>query len=287
MMQRLLSVLILLAAIWWISQRPMGWMTLYPRVWGSQLAGRFASLPLPRLLREPALGLFVSHYQVNLEEAEKNLIEYPSLQDFFTRKLKPGLRLQEAPAPGYLNSPVDGTILSEGRIHQGALFQAKGKTYALGELLLNESNLEVFEGGSFMTIYLAPYNYHRFHMPCEAHVTSLRALDGDLWPVNEKAVNHVDQLYVKNKRSVLRLKTAEGLEIALVFVGATHVGHIRILPEWQQASDRQTKAGDEIGQFEFGSTVVVLIGGSGASKWRAHRTSGPIKVGQRLGARTL
>ncbi len=182
---------------------------------------------------------------------------------------------------------MDGTILSEGRIHQGALFQAKGKTYALGELLLNESNLEVFEGGSFMTIYLAPYNYHRFHMPCEAHVTSLRALDGDLWPVNEKAVNHVDQLYVKNKRSVLRLKTAEGLEIALVFVGATHVGHIRILPEWQQASDRQTKAGDEIGQFEFGSTVVVLIGGSGASKWRAHRTSGPIKVGQRLGARIL
>jgi phosphatidylserine decarboxylase len=287
MMQRLLSVLILLAAIWWISQRPMGWMTLYPRVWGSRLAGHFASLPLPHVLREPALGLFVNHYQVNVDEAEKKLVEYPSLQDFFTRKLKPGLRPQEAPAPGYLNSPVDGTILSEGRIYQGALFQAKGKPYTLGELLLNESNLQVFEGGSFMTLYLAPYNYHRFHMPCEAQVTSLRALDGDLWPVNEKAVSHVDQLYVKNKRSVLRLKTAEGLEIALVFVGATHVGHIRILPEWQQASDRQAKAGDEIGQFEFGSTVVVLIGGSGASKWRAHRTSGPIKVGQRLGARTL
>jgi phosphatidylserine decarboxylase len=265
----------------------MGWMTLYPRVWGSQLAGRLASLPLPRLLREPALGLFVSHYRVNVDEAEKNLMEYSSLQDFFTRKLKTGLRPQEAPTPGYLNSPVDGTILSEGRIHQGALFQVKGKPYALGELLLNESNLEVFEGGSFMTLYLAPYNYHRFHMPCEAQVTSLRETDGDLWPVNEKAVNQVDQLYVKNKRSVLRLKTAEGLAIALVFVGATHVGHIRILPEWQQASDRQAKAGDEIGQFEFGSTVVVLIGGSGASKWRAHRTSGPIKVGQRLGARIL
>ena len=286
-MQRLVWVLILLTTIWWVGQRPMGWMTLYPRVWGSQLAGRLASLPLPRLLREPALGLFVKHYQVNVDEAEKNLIEYTSLQDFFTRKLKPSLRPQEAPTPGYLNSPADGTILSEGRIHQGALFQAKGKTYALGELLLNESNLEVFEGGSFMTIYLAPYNYHRFHMPCEAQVTSLREIDGDLWPVNEKAVSHVDQLYVKNKRSVLRLKTAEGLEIALVFVGATHVGHIRILPEWQQASDRQAKAGDEIGQFEFGSTVVVLIGGSGASKWRAHRTSGPIKVGQRLGARIL
>ena len=287
MMQRLLSVLILLAAIWWISQRPMGWMTLYPRVWGSQLAGRLASLPLPRLLREPALGLFVNHYQVNVDEAEKNLVEYSSLQDFFTRKLKPGLRPQEAPDSGYLNSPVDGTILSEGRIHQGALFQAKGKPYTLGELLLNESDLAVFEGGSFMTLYLAPYNYHRFHMPCEAQGASLREIDGDLWPVNEKAVSHVDQLYVKNKRSVLRLKTAEGLEMALVFVGATHVGHIRILPEWQQPSDRQAKAGDEIGQFEFGSTVVVLIGGSGASKWRAHRTSGPIKVGQRLGARIL
>lgn len=286
-MQRLLWVLILLTAFWWVGQRPMGWMILYPRVWGSRLVGRIASLPLPHLLREPTLGLFVNHYQVNVDEAEKNLTEYPSLQDFFTRKLKPGLRPQEAPAPGYLNSPVDGTILSEGPIYQGALFQAKGKTYALGELLLNESDLAVFEGGSFMTIYLAPYNYHRFHMPCQANVTSLRALDGDLWPVNEKAVNHVDQLYVKNKRSVLRLKTAEGLEIALVFVGATHVGHIRILPEWQEASDRQAKAGDEIGQFEFGSTVVVLIGGSGASKWRAHRTSGPIKVGQRLGARIL
>ena len=286
-MQRLVWLLILLTAIWWIGQRPMGWMALYPRVWGSQLAGRLASLPLPHVLREPALGLFVNHYQVNVDEAEKNLTEYPSLQDFFTRKLKTGLRPQEAPAPGYLNSPVDGTILCEGRIHQGTLFQAKGKTYALGELLLNESDLEVFEDGSFMTIYLAPYNYHRFHMPCEAHVTSLRALNGDLWPVNEKAVNHVDQLYVKNKRSVLRLKTAEGLEIALVFVGATHVGHIRILPEWQQPSDRQAKAGDEIGQFEFGSTVVVLIGGSGSSKWRAHRTSGPIKVGQRLGAQIL
>lgn len=284
MMQRLLSVLILLAVIWWIDQKPMGWMTLYPRVWGSQLAGRLASLSLPRILRQPLLGLFISHYQVKVDEAEKNLEEYPSLQEFFTRKLKPGLRPQDAPVSGYLNSPVDGTILSEGRIERGMLFQAKGKTYALGELLLNESNRAVFEGGSYLTLYLAPYDYHRFHMPCEAQVTSFRELAGDLWPVNEKAVRNVDQLYVKNKRSVLHLKTPEGLEIALVFVGATHVGQIRIHPEWQQPSNRQAKAGDEIGQFEFGSTVIVLVGGPQASRWKANKKSGMIKVGQRLGA---
>ena len=283
-MQRLLSVLILLAVIWWIFQKPMGWMTLYPRVWGSQLAGRLASLPLPRLLRQPVLGLFVNHYQVKVDEAEKNLKEYPSLQDFFTRKLKPGLRPQDAPLSGYLNSPVDGTILSEGRIQQNTLFQAKGKNYALGELLLDETGLETFEGGSFMTLYLAPYDYHRFHMPCEGQVASVREIDGDLWPVNEKAVSQVDELYVKNKRSILRLKTPEGLEIALVFVGAMHVGQIRILPEWQKSFNRQAQAGDEIGQFEFGSTVIVLVGGEKASRWKAFKKSGMIKVGQQLGA---
>ena len=284
MMQRLIWVIILLGGIGWIINNPMGWIAVYPRIWGSHLVGRLASMNLPHPLREPALGLFVNHYKINLEEAEKNLTEYPSLQAFFTRKLKPGLRPQDPPTLGYLNSPVDGTILSEGTIHQGTLFQVKGKPYALRELLLNDSGLEAFEGGTFMTLYLAPYNYHRFHMPCEAQVVSLKSHPGDLWPVNEKAVNEVDQLYIKNKRSVLRLNTPEGLEIALVFVGATHVGQIRIRPEWQAPSHRLAQAGDEIGQFEFGSTVIVLVGGPKASQWKALKKSGIIRVGQRLGA---
>ena len=129
---------------------------LYPKKAGSAAVGVAARSRLPRALREPLLGRFAAAYGVDLSEAEKPLGDYVSFLDFFTRRLKPGLRPQDPAVPGGLNSPVDGALIASGRVEEGTLIQAKGLPYRLDELLAADPLASRFEGGAYATLYLSP-----------------------------------------------------------------------------------------------------------------------------------
>ena len=131
-------------------------LRLYPKKMGSAAIGWLAERPLPPFLRIPLLGGFARHYGIALDEAEKPLADYPSFQLFFTRRLKLGLRPQEALAPGALNSPVDAKIIACGRIEQGSAIQAKGLPYRISELLKHDPDPGRFDGGHYLTLYLSP-----------------------------------------------------------------------------------------------------------------------------------
>jgi phosphatidylserine decarboxylase len=278
-----------------ISLRALG---LYPKKLGSKIVGWAATRRLPASWRQPLLGRFAAHYGIDLAEAEFPLEAYPSLQALFTRRLKAGLRPQETALPGFINSPVDARIIASGRIETGLAIQAKGLPYRVSELLKHDPGAARFEGGHFLTLYLSPKDYHRIHVPIEGRVSALSRVEGELWPVNDASTGHVPRLYERNRRAswtALGTGPCEGLEVAAVLVGATHVGGVVIDARWLGGrtlprdgglcvNGLPCAPGDDLGTFEFGSTVVLLVGGPKAAQWVAARTSGDVKMGQRLGA---
>jgi phosphatidylserine decarboxylase len=273
-------------------------LRLYPKKLGSTVVGWLAEQSLPRSMRGSLLGAFARHYDISLAEAEYPIEDYPSFQAFFTRRLKPGMRPQEAPIPGALNSPVDARVVASGRIEQGTVLQAKGLPYRIAELLKHDPAPGRFEGGHYLTLYLSPKDYHRIHVPLEGQVTAVSRVEGELWPVNDASATHVPRLYERNRRATWTAKGTgidEGLEVAVVLVGATHVGGVIVDGRWTGNRELPEDGGfpvmalpctpgDDLGTFQFGSTVVLLVGGPRAKSWKSIRTEGLVRVGQRLGA---
>jgi phosphatidylserine decarboxylase len=273
-------------------------LRLYPKRLGSALAGWAARQPVPRAFRKTLLGGFAAQVGANLDEAELPIEDYPSLQALFTRRLKPGLRTQDPALPGAVNSPVDARLIACGRIQEDQAIQAKGLPYRISELLKHDPEAKRFEGGHYFTLYLSPRDYHRIHVPLDGLVTAVGRVEGELWPVNDASTAHTPRLYERNRRATWVASGTgidEGLEVAAVLVGATHVGGVVIDDRWRegrklppdgslQVPRLPCRRGDDLGVFEFGSTVVLLVGGSKASAWRPLRESGEVRMGQRLGS---
>jgi phosphatidylserine decarboxylase len=272
-------------------------LSLYPKKTGSSVVGALARLPLPRGLRRPLLGRFAAAYGANLGEADRPLENYASFLDFFTRRLKPGLRPQAVSVPGGVNSPVDGALIASGRVADGTLLQAKGLPYRLDELLDGDPLAPELARAHYLTLYLAPKDYHRIHVPLAGACVSVGRVEGELWPVNDTSTNFTPRLYVRNRRAYWIARgsgPAEGLVVAAVLVAATHVGGVVIDARWLSGrplphrgrldvANLPAAPGDDLGTFELGSTVVLLVGGPKADAWKAARGLGPVKVGELLG----
>lgn len=298
---RLLAAGMALAVITWLTMShwplSLNLLRLYPKKLGSAVAGWAASRSLPGALRGPVLGGFARAYGLNLAEAEHALLDYPSLQALFTRRLKPGLRPQAESVPGGVNSPVDGRIVAAGRIEAGQAIQAKGLPYRIQELLKHDPDAQRFTGGYFLTLYLSPKDYHRIHVPIEGRVSAVGRVEGELWPVNDASTGHVPRLYERNRRATwvaTGTGADQGLEVAAVLVGATHVGGVFLDDRWLEGRALPRNGalatgplacapGDDLGTFQFGSTVVLLIGGPKAAQWQPAHTGGAVQVGQLLG----
>jgi len=239
---------------------------------------------------------FLHKYAVNLEEAEWSRIDnYEHFNAFFTRALKPGMRPQPA-APNLFSSPVDGAISQIGAIRQGLLVQAKGHTYSSAALLADEELAKNFYGGSFSTIYLAPHDYHRVHMPCSGRLRSWAYVPGRLFSVNPSTARAVPGLFARNERMVAVFDTQFG-PLALVMVGAIIVGGIetvwngRLTPphrrdihptHYQTMQPLLLPRGAELGRFHMGSTVI-LLAPPGALNWKQSLAPGQeVRLGQEL-----
>jgi phosphatidylserine decarboxylase len=262
---------------------------LLPKHALSRAVGRWARSPLSRY----AIPLFIRRFRVDLEEVEKPWQDYPNLLEFFIRRLKPNARPVD-PSPNTGVSPVDGVISQFGEITEGALIQTKGVTYRLVDLLGGDSEQAArYDGGMFVTIYLSPRDYHRIHAPAAGEVTNVSYIPGQLFPVNTFGVRAIRRLFVRNERLITFLRTSLGT-IAVVKVGATNVGSIRLSFDPKVAT-RSTERrfmqktyeppirlskGQEMGRFEFGSTVILLFE-PGRVEWTSDWVTGTaLKMGQ-------
>jgi phosphatidylserine decarboxylase len=238
---------------------------------------------------------FLRLYSVDLAEAvETDPYAYGSFNDFFTRALTADARppCKDAAA---VASPVDGTVSECGRIDGGTLLQAKGRRYSLTELLAGETWAARFEGGSFTTIYLAPFNYHRVHMPVSGRLLDTVYVPGRLFSVNAATARYVPRLFARNERILMRFEGAAG-QFAVVMVGALNVGSMAtvwagdVTPARRRAVTRLPPAavalelGAELGRFNMGSTVILLFE-PGRVAWNPDLRSGAdVRVGRRIGS---
>jgi phosphatidylserine decarboxylase len=218
---------------------------------------------------------FLRLYDVSLDEAaQPDPRAYDSFNAFFTRALRPGARSFRA-NPNTAVMPVDGTISERGRVLAGTLVQAKGMTYDTTDLLAGDSALAArFAGGSFVTVYLAPYDYHRIHMPFGGTLLQTWHVPGELFSVNATTTAAVPRVFARNERVICLFDTGAG-PMAVVLVGALFVGSIELVWAGEVTKVRprtvralavpdpplELAAGDELGRFNMGSTVIVLFGG--------------------------
>lgn len=267
---------------------------LLPKNLVSRVAGRLASCRLPRSLRRPAVRAFGRTFGVDFDEVRDPLDSFPSIQDFFVRRLKDGARPVD-PAADAVVSPCDGAWGRCGIVRHGLALQVKGRPYQV-ERLLGLDDVTPFEGGVYATFYLSPKDYHRFHTPCAGAVEEARYLPGTLWPVNRIGVEGVAGLFCRNERIVAFFRLANGRRIAVAAVGATMVGKVHVTFDDLRTNvagrrdvehrvydpPHELDAGQEWGRFEFGSTLV-LVAERGALSLDVEPAGTPMRLGRRIG----
>lgn len=247
-------------------------LTLLPKNLISKLFGYFSTLKLPRFVMIPILKTFAKAYKIKVEEAEMEIWEYASLNQFFTRALRAEARIIDSAANAVV-SPTDSRITSFGDISQSTIIQAKGIDYSVKELLGSEKYYQSFTNGKYITFYLSPQDYHRIHSPFAGQILGYYYEPGKLFPVNDLAVLNIRGLFPKNERLITFLQTEYG-KIAVIKVGASNVGKIRVTydnkivtnnwirfpkeVEYKNVSIMIDK-GSEMGRFEMGSTVILVF----------------------------
>jgi phosphatidylserine decarboxylase len=232
----------------------------------SRLWGKFSRATISRRM----IPAFAWIWGIDVTEAELPVSDYPTLNEFFTRRLKAGMRPID-PDPGVVVSPVDGRILSMGVCEKDRIVQIKDIDYSLLDLLGDDRMSRKFENGSYATMYLSPYNYHRIHAPMDMRITGFSYIPGNLLPVNPPSVQWVAGLYTQNERLILYADTPAGA-VALVMVGANCVGSIRLIftdvvtnqagvgPRCENfPKPFNVSKGSEVAVFEMGSTVVLIL----------------------------
>jgi phosphatidylserine decarboxylase len=216
---------------------------------------------------------FMRIYDVDLSDAAlREPAEYDTFNAFFTRRLAPDARPQD-PDPRAVTSPADGRIQQSGHLLDGQLIQAKGMTYSAAELLGDQRAARGFRDGWFLTVYLAPHNYHRVHAPLAGTLRDMIYMPGARLSVNEATAAAVPALFARNERLVCLFEADQG-PFALVMVGAMNVASIstawagEVLPcrpremrRWHYPGGAGVRLarGDEIGHFNLGSTAILLL----------------------------
>lgn len=257
--------------------------SLLPRKSAARLMGRVARATWSSWLTR----LFVTVYGVDLTEASGSLSDYRSLEELFTRELKPGARPIDQDGEN-LVSPVDGTLAYMGSTTKGLLELEGGQTLDTQQLLGAETLIEQ----DVAILYLSPTEYHRVHVPREGKATSWRYVPGDLWMVFPAAVRRIKGLFQGNERAIVHFETDNG-PLDVVLVGAFGVGRISLavcdlLTNTKGEAMAETlepvqalERGAPLGVFHLGSTVI-LCSPKGQWTWTASKGR-LIRMGEPIG----
>ena len=240
---------------------------------------------------------FVNLYDVDVDDVNLNVPDdFETFNDFFVRELSSHARPIDE-SNNSIISPVDGTVSIADVIRGDSIIQAKGIDYSLSDLLATDlEQAEAYVNGTFATIYLAPYNYHRVHAPWDGKLVAARYVPGDLFSVNAATLERVAGLFRRNERLIMHFETERGPAV-LIFVGALNVGSITTpwtgelrpkkhgvvdVPDLSAHSSTVLK-GDLLGWFNMGSTVILLLP-TGSSEWDHDLQPGEtLRMGEAIG----
>lgn len=274
-------------------------LLVLPRKGLSRTIGRAARVPAPQPALRLAVDAYCRAYDVDLADYEVPEGGFPTFDDFFTRKLKPGLRPLD-PEPDALVSPADGRVEDAGTIEVGSKLKIKGRVYSVAELLADRWAASLYAGGQFAVVYLSPRDYHRVHAPVDGRVRTVRHVPGTLFPVNAIGLQHVPRLFARNERVVVEQASALHGPVTTVLVGAIGVGRISLSFDaelvtndgrnhgervYMSQEGPELQRGGELGAFHLGSTVIVFTG-PGSGLLPAHRPGQRVRMGEALWRRS-
>ena len=260
----------------------------------SRIIGTIAESKRP-WLKNLLIKRAISAFGINMQEAASdNLEDYESFNAFFTRALKDDARVVDGD-PKSVCCPADGVISQAGIIDKTRILQAKGLNYSISRLLGNSVSAQRFNNGSFATIYLSPKDYHRVHMPVSGTLRATRYIPGELFSVNDKTAQGLEELFARNERLVCEFESESAGNFVVVFVGAMLVAGIETVwggfekpgpgavresdfSDLQLAYDK----GEEIGQFKFGSTAIILFEKDRVTGLETLNPQSPVLMGQQL-----
>jgi phosphatidylserine decarboxylase len=238
-----------------------------PRRLATRFVGWFSRIEHPAV-RGPSIGIWRLFSDVDLNDAKQ--AKFKSMHACFTRELKQGARPIEQD-PTVLVSPCDAIVGASGAIAGTTVLQVKGRSYGLEELLGDPEAAKAYRNGCYVTLRLTAGMYHRFHAPHDCRVDQVTYISGDTWNVNPIALKRVDRVFCRNERAALRTRlTVTGHQVTLVPVAAILVAGIKLRFLDLDASvrfqgrsvigcDTSFSKGDEMGWFEHGSTIVLLV----------------------------
>ena len=122
-------------------------------------------------------------------------------------------------------------------------------------------------------------------MPLDGKLVSMRYIPGNLFSVNHKTVNKVNGVFARNERLVCLFDTVFG-RVYFIMVGAIFVGSMetswqgQITPPYGKVDkvydytekEFELFKGDELGRFNMGSTVIMLLPETAPALKTAFRT---------------
>jgi phosphatidylserine decarboxylase len=238
-----------------------------PRRYLTLFIGWFSKIESPWLTKISIAVWKIFAEDLKLADAKKST--FISLNDCFTRELKPGLRPIDSNKE-VVTSPCDAIIGECGQIAGKTVFQAKGFPYEISDLIPDELIHSKYKNGKFITLRLKSSMYHRFHAPIDCNVKHVSYISGDTWNVNPISLKRIKKLFCRNERAVIELKTEhESHSITLVPVAAILVAcmkfnflskalHLRYHGPNQLTCNASFNKGDEMGYFEHGSTIILF-----------------------------
>jgi phosphatidylserine decarboxylase len=262
----------------------------------SRAAGKVAECELPGF-KNAVISWFIKKYGVNMTEAALSSPgDFKHFNDFFTRELKSDARPLDL-AEKSIISPVDGAISQLGSINHGQVFQAKGQSFSVVELLGGSvERAAPFIGGDFATIYLSPKDYHRIHMPCKGTLKEMVYIPGKLFSVNPVTAENVPRLFARNERVAAIFETEFG-PMVMVLVGAMIVASIETVwsglvapikrdvksTSYGNAADITLEKGEEMGRFKLGSTVVLAFPKDTTTFVESLKAESVVRMGETFG----
>lgn len=267
-----------------------------PRERITRFVGKLTDASVPEALERLAVGIYSKAYDVDLTGCVVPP-RWGSFDAFFTRSLEPGARPIEGDDQTFV-SPCDGRVEVSRTVDEAGTWRVKGSDVSVAELLGSEADAARFVGGEGVVIYLSPRDYHRVHIPCDAKLTRIVSLAGELYPVNEMGLTHVPKLFAVNRRVVFHLDATESGfgHIALVMVAALVVGRISAsavdaadvpLGEHAFTTPQSYERGDELGIFHLGSTVVLFTEKGAVSGFDGLRGGQKVRMGEAIASATV
>lgn len=250
-----------------------------------KLASKFYGVLKNRKGSKRKIRDFIEENKIAEEEFLDKVSEYKNFNEFFYRKLKPEARPVNSNSD-ILVSPADGRVFIHENIQTSKIVEIKGMAFNLAQLVGSEEAIMEYDGGTMIIVRLNPSDYHRFHFPDSGVPEKTKEIKGAYYSVNTGVLDRIDNIYLKNKRTVTEFESDNFGKILYMEVGATFVG--TIIQTFNPG--QRVEKGAEKGFFKFGGSTVILFLKKGILtpdndilEYTKKKTETLVKMGESLG----